>query len=508
MLSDISSLYHTIDADKGISYGMRGLELAKKMNWPLGMANCYYSVAYNEFVKSDYLKATTFNENALKFYSQIHLTSGTILALTLDAYVYYNKSDYPKALDYYVNAEKLAEKINSVSDEAVCFIGIGKILMSQGNYSESLEYLNKGLAIYEKIKNEFAVMNTFSYIGTVYFNKSDFNSALKFHHQALKKAEELKNKKGIAENMVSIGNIYSEESNNAEALKYQFGALKLYQELNNNGGIANILGNIGITYLMIASDSNRIQVGDSIDKVRSVNLKKAIEYLQKSIALENVVGELNSLQQFHENLSEAYAIAGEHKEAYDNLKLSNVIKDSIFSVEKAVKMSDIQKAYELEKQKEIDKIKAAEDRRDKIFYALGVALLLLIVGLVGRGYTTQKKLNRTITKLVDEQEQTIKERTADLAISNEKLAVSNNELAQYNQELFNLIQFNAHNIREPLTRITGAMMLQEFLDKEEFHTEIWPLMHKAAHDLDNTIKEVINMADNTLKLHEKPQNKQ
>ena len=91
-----------------------------------------------------------------------------------------------------------------------------------------------------------------------------------------------------------------------------------------------------------------------------------------------------------------------------------------------------------------------------------------------------------VVKLVEEQEQTIAERTAELANANKKLV--------------ELIQYNAHYMREPLARVMGAISISEFVDHDEFMNDIIPQMTRAANDLDNAIKEVIKVADETVGL--------
>ena len=171
------------------------------------------------------------------------------------------------------------------------------------------------------------------------------------------------------------------------------------------------------------------------------------------------------------------------------------MKDSVFSIKNSLKIADIEKTYEQENQRKIDTIKERFNRKVRIYYTIGIGLLLLVVIAVGWSYYTQKNLNKTIIRLVNEQEQTIRERTKELAVSNEKLLESNEKLAEYNRKLIELMQFNAHNLREPLTRIMGAMVIQEYISTEEFFEDIWPQMRKATTDLDTIIREVITRAD-------------
>lgn len=93
-----------------------------------------------------------------------------------------------------------------------------------------------------------------------------------------------------------------------------------------------------------------------------------------------------------------------------------------------------------------------------------------------------------IEQLVSEQEQIIVRRTQ--------------ELAEANKKLVELVQYNAHSLREPLTRLMGAMMIAEYMERDEFFDEIWPPMGKAVNDLDKRILEVIAIANSALENYE------
>ena len=105
----------------------------------------------------------------------------------------------------------------------------------------------------------------------------------------------------------------------------------------------------------------------------------------------------------------------------------------------------------------------------------------------------QKEL---IEAMVSEQEIIILRRTSELAESNEKLT-------ELNKKLVELIQYNAHSLREPLTRIMGAIDVASFITPEVFQEEIWPHLGKAVNDLDTRIRDVISLANDTIKLYGK-----
>lgn len=91
--------------------------------------------------------------------------------------------------------------------------------------------------------------------------------------------------------------------------------------------------------------------------------------------------------------------------------------------------------------------------------------------------------NQKIEQLTKWQDRIIKERTA--------------ELEQKNTKLIELIQFNAHNIREPLTRILGLAELVNLFPPEEIKEELLPALLLSCTDLDDAIKMTISHIEDT-----------
>jgi C4-dicarboxylate-specific signal transduction histidine kinase len=126
------------------------------------------------------------------------------------------------------------------------------------------------------------------------------------------------------------------------------------------------------------------------------------------------------------------------------------------------------------------------------YAAATVACLLAVIALITVfAYRQNRNDNLIIKKLVNEQEHTIEQRTKELAESNERLAHANKKLVE-------LVQYNAHKMREPLTRVMGAMAMLEYTTADEFCKEITPEIQRAVSDLDNSIMQVITLADETI----------
>ncbi len=99
-------------------------------------------------------------------------------------------------------------------------------------------------------------------------------------------------------------------------------------------------------------------------------------------------------------------------------------------------------------------------------------------------YSTIKKQNDQIHAIVENQKEIIRERTREIVEKNEKL--------------LHILALNAHNVREPLSRIQGIAQLFEFMDDKSCREELIPKLNTSVHEMDEVLKEVIETASREL----------
>ena len=92
--------------------------------------------------------------------------------------------------------------------------------------------------------------------------------------------------------------------------------------------------------------------------------------------------------------------------------------------------------------------------------------------------------NEKIQAIVENQKLTIEERTREIASKNEKL--------------LHISALNAHNVREPLSRIQGIIQLFEVFDDRTCREELIPKLISSAEEMDGVLREVIQMASREL----------
>ncbi|GHA43671.1 hypothetical protein GCM10007103_26050 [Salinimicrobium marinum] len=103
---------------------------------------------------------------------------------------------------------------------------------------------------------------------------------------------------------------------------------------------------------------------------------------------------------------------------------------------------------------------------------------------LSEAYKTIKLQNDQIQKIVENQKEIIKERTREIMEKNEKL--------------LHISALNAHNVREPLSRIQGISQLFEYYDEKAIREELIPKLNTSLEEMDSVLQEVIEMASQEL----------
>ena len=95
-----------------------------------------------------------------------------------------------------------------------------------------------------------------------------------------------------------------------------------------------------------------------------------------------------------------------------------------------------------------------------------------------------KAQNEEIQNIVRNQKEIIKDRTS--------------EILEKNKKLLHISALNAHNVREPLSRIQGLISLLPHFNDLEIRDEIIPKIESSAEEMDQVLQEVILMATQEL----------
>ena len=358
-------------------------------------------------------------------------------ALNTQGISFHIQGNYYQALRYYNNGLKIAEETHENLLIASSLNNIGIIHKEQGNFDKAIEYFNKSFKIKRDAGDKLGVANSLGNIGGVYMGEGDERTALDYFNRGLKILEEVGDKSGVAGFLNNIGIIFEHQGNNTKAMEYFERSLLLRVEIGDKRGEASSLNNIGALYY---------KQGD---------FNQSINYNKKALIIAEKMGIVAEGMSAARELYKSYKAMGDYRKALEMHELFIVANDSIGSDKTKQDILRQEYKYEYEKQhlsdslafvkeqdlKEIQHLHQLDKEQNQRYYLyVGIIFLLMLGGIVFRGYQRKKNANEIISLQKTE-------------VENQKIIVE-----EKNQEILDSIIY--------AKRIQNAILPQEKVIKE------------------------------------------
>lgn len=284
--------------------------------------------------------------------------------------IHYLSGDYPKALKSYQSGLKIAEKLK---DKAL----IGNILKELGNYtkqqkaySKAHEYLARSERLCAEARDSVCLSSANNLRGVVYEFENKLDSAEIKYLAAFEIKQLLKDTVGLAYTYGNLAGVAKLKKDFIKAIEWIKKSTEIRKQINDIQGLAIDLNNIGEVYFEMK------------------NMPQAIAYFEQSLAVSRSLKYVDLIRHTLSLGSEASLKIGDYQTAFNYLKESESLKDSLYSVEKTKIITEMQTKYETEKQTQTIENQAlalAKNQaiiRQQQLVGLSVLSVLLLIGLV------------------------------------------------------------------------------------------------------------------------------
>ncbi len=296
-------------------------------------------------------------------------------------------------------------------------------------------------------------------------------------------------REGIFINLLNIGVAHQKKGSYEKALEKFYVALDQAKALGYEEDVALLLGNIGSTLrqqgkpdesLRSLLEAHKIQTENNFDDAHTLNdiaetyleLQKPAEakkYAQMAIESSKKSESLRQHRYGLLNLSLAYEKLGDFQNAYDALTQSEHLKDSMFNMDKAKQMDELQIQYESEKKEQTIQLltqqKAAANFRRNAYLAGGVFIALLLLLL----YNHQRVRSR----------------------KNRQMFEKGQEVEKMKSSFFSNI---SHEFRTPLTLILGPIEMIKAETKDPKINNQLNVMQGNANRLLTLINQILDLS--------------
>lgn len=376
---------------------------SKKTKDEFLLSRCYYNLGYyfylnNQTEKSKYYiyKSIPFAQRAknYKILSRSHNQLGLL---------YKDKTNYNEALKHFLKSLQIAESNKLPDNQCNAMNNIGMVHEIEGDTIKAMEYYTQAQQI--ALQNDFKprLIETYNNIAILKF-KYDKKSSIANYNKAYAIATELGdayNQFNILINLSDIYSVYQNKTQINQALAYLVKAQKIAQTANDEALLFYVHFNLGGCYKNLKNYTEAIK-----------NYTIALNYSKQGITKDQMVG-------LYKGFELTYKEMGDFKKAYEFRVKNNVLKDSIFTIEKNYAFKEIQTKYEVDKKnlkiQLLTKEKIIQQRRKQFIVIVGgillVSLFVLLLFLRHRSKTQRiiadkenKILKQEVGRLENEKE--------------------------------------------------------------------------------------------------------
>ena len=376
VLNELSDYYSRKQVLKPIAFAKEALNLAKKIDYPLGQAFASYNLGH-------------------------HLT---------------HQGNNSQALDYLFSALRIYQSTNLYEKKALVYRAIGHVYLEWGDYENAISYYQKQLNIGKKSKDDNTIGSAYINLSYAFLSNNRPNKALDFIEEATKYST--MSGDTLAQTVA--------KSNRAVAY-FQLGKYRQALQLH----LAVYRWYLAHQYM----DYVQFACSDLAKDYLKLNKKdSAIYYAQKGYQLATKLRSKTKMSEVSEILYTIYKKYGDNKQALRYLEIAKTYLDSIAADSKKSGLATQDVSFLLDKYKKenqsLKNYKSSNERSRATQNIILIAggLVLIFLSVIGYLLYRNNQFNKERSKIISKNR-------VDIILQNKELKRQHQDIEQKNDQL-------------------------------------------------------------------------
>lgn len=432
--SELAWILGNSEKEKAVDFAKKLIQETEKSNYQKWLAQGYNDLAILIYKSGNLKQSLDLNQKALAIRKKLGNKKDIASSLSKIANIKTENNEFAEALEIQLQALKIYEELDIKPYIALTCNNIGQIYNDLNNSKMSNSYLKRAYEIGKSINDPYGMSMTLSVWANNYSDINKLDSAIILFNEAKKMFLEIDDLRAYATACNNLGRIYRKMKNTKKGEEQYNEAVKISKEIGDSAGFAfyqNNLANI------------------MIDRGNFIEAEKLLENsLEISKRMSNQEAELSVIQ----SMVGLYIQTKNPEKADYYFELYKNMKDSIFSKETAVRFSEAQTKFDVEKKDlELAKNKAEiESEKNKRYITFGALTFILVVLAFVIWAFIQKRKNS----------QMLEEKNKQLNMANTEITHQKEVLHEKQTEILDSIRY-AKRIQNAL--LTSKTFLDENL---------------------------------------------
>ncbi len=264
-------------------------------------------------------------------YNKIGDSLGLVNALNGIGVMFMSQAIYDSAIFYYMKLIRISEKMGFETMLGKGYNNLGVAYDELNNYKNARYYLLESIKINKKLNNLIIVGKAYNNLGNITYEKKEYDTAWILYSNALEFSKKTNYILGVADANIGLGNISEKRDEYQNAYEY-------YQLAKSSYGYLGHVEGFLIAY------KNQASIYEKWG-----NYNKSIEIYDTCLLIAKEYGLTERKEQLYSNMYKTYWLKKDFENAFEYLLEYSTLRDTIFNLEKAKTIGDLQMKYEKEK---------------------------------------------------------------------------------------------------------------------------------------------------------------
>jgi len=507
-LNKIAEGYFKSDPDSASYYAGQSITLARKINYPAGLANGLLMAGHIDYFKGKSDEAIKNFDEAIAIYKKINDQSGLAACYVQYGRMYNILADYDKALEYLNKALPIIKKTHNELALTDCLKNIGIVHFSRGQLSKALDFYYEALFI--AVKNHYPVPTAELYnnIGVILQNMEVYPNALEYYKKAIAIFEGTNNLQALGTLNENVGEVLLAQNDFDHAITYLDKANNIAKKQNDQDGLSSVYTDLGLCYAnknqfkkaisyldtsLLIGIKYRIVYNQAYSYIGYATVynmqkdyKRAYNYAIKGQQLAVKLGNLSVKASAALQLNKTLAGLGKVDEAYKLLNEYISIKNSLKDNESIQKLTSynfelsfaVKQRLLAQQQHEKDLLYKQNTRAQRLTILVFLVIIIAMIVITGV-YYLEKRKQQKVNAMLEHKNAEVLDQKADL----DKQTVKLNDLNTLKDRLIAIL---AHDLRAPLSTLRGLfdLLQDDTISHEEMLNMIPDVLKKLEYTSD------------------------